>query len=336
LRKLVISFLILIILLSSAAQALKTFSGSVVTIDTPVNDDVFAAANAVNINAPVNSAVVAGGNLNVNAPVAGDLVALGGQVLMGSDVGGKVVAAGGNLKLNGNVSTNAVMAGGQVNILPGSTIGRDALIAGGEVVNAGRINGNLTVEANTFQNTGSAGRVSFKKVDSNQTRRAENRLDIFGILMALGYLIIGLALLRYLPGLFFAIDCEVRKSPALKAVVGFVLIIASSIAILILAITVVGIPIALIASMLLIVTLALTGTFVAFSLGRWIGSLLKLNMGDMALFVIGFVVLNVLFLLPYIGGLVGLISLSLGFGAIIYALRRHWHKLSNTVAACPA
>ena len=43
--------------------------------------------------------------------------------------------------------------------------------------------------------------------------------------------------------------------------------------------------------------------------------------GDSILFVIGFVILNVLFLLPFVGGLISLISMSLGFAAILYAAR---------------
>jgi hypothetical protein len=77
----------------------------------------------------------------------------------------------------------------------------------------------------------------------------------------------------------------------------------------------------------------LTGTFVSFSLGRWIGSRLNLKYGDMALFVIGFVVLNILFLIPFVGWLIGLISLSLGFGAILYAARSHLTYLAKKPSA---
>ena len=135
------------------------FPGDTVSIDTPIADDVFAAGNMVSINAPVNSAVVAGGTVSINAPVKGDVIAAGGQVHVNSDVGGKVVAAGGNVNLGGDIGTNLVAAGGLVNIRPGKTIARDALIGGGDVFNSGRVNGTLTVHANNFTNSGSAGRV---------------------------------------------------------------------------------------------------------------------------------------------------------------------------------
>lgn len=332
----VIILLMAMVLITSSAHALQTFSGDVVSIDNPIDDDVFAAGNVVNINAPVDSATIAGGTLNVNAPVKGDIFAAGGQVLLNSEVGGKVVAAGGNVNLGGDIGTNLVAMGGQVNIMPGTTIAKDALIAGGNVVNAGDVNGTLTVSASSFQNTGTAGQVDFyetKGPSEEERRSAWAGIGIFGLLVILGYLILGLILLRYLPVVFAAVDGEIKRSPVVTTVLGFVLMIAAFIAIIIVAITVVGIPIALIAALLLAVALMLTGTFVSFSLGRWIGSRLNLKYGDMALFVIGFAVLNILFLIPYVGGLIGLISLSLGFGAILYAVRNHLTYLAKRPSA---
>jgi hypothetical protein len=254
-------------------------------------------------------------------------------------VGGKVVALGGSINEGGDVGTNLVAAGGQVNILPSAVVAKDALIAGGSVVNAGEINGTLAVSADNFQNTGTAGSVEFRQTE--RPREEERRgvlagIGLFSLLMALGHLILGLILLRYLPSLFFAVDGEIRRSPVVTTVLGFVLMIAAFIAIIIVAITVIGIPIALIALFLLIVALMLTGIFVSFSLGRWIGSRMNLKYGDMALFVIGFVVLNILFLIPFVGWLIGLISVSLGFGAILYAARNQLSIMSRKTSAVPA
>jgi hypothetical protein len=332
----VIMLFMALVLVSSSAHALQTFSGDVVSIDDPVDDDVFAAGNIVNINAPVGSATVAGGKLNVNAPVKGDLFAVGGDVLLNSDVGGKVVAAGGNVNAGGDVGTNLVAMGGQVSILPGVDVARDALIAGGNVINAGTVNGTLTVSASSFQNKGSAGKVDFYQTEGpgeEERKSAWAGIGIFGLLMMLGYLILGLILLRYLPVVFEAIDGEIRRSPVVTTVIGFVLMIAAFIAIIIVAVTVVGIPIALISALLLAVALMLTGTFVSYSLGKWIGTRLNLKYGDMALFVIGFVILNILFLIPFVGWLIGLISLSLGFGAMLYAARNHLAYLAKKPSA---
>ncbi|OPY54350.1 MAG: hypothetical protein A4E48_00335 [Methanosaeta sp. PtaU1.Bin060] len=321
-----IVILVTVLLLSSGALALRTFSGDVVNIDTAIDDDVFAAGNMVNINAPVGSAVVAGGNVNINAPVKGDVFAAGGQVNLNSDVGGKLVTAGGNINLGGGIGTNLVAAGGTVDILPGKTVGRDALIGGSRVINSGHVNGTLMVSATSFDNTGSAGKVDFRKTETfreDDKREAAGAFGFFGLLMLVGYFILGLILLRFLPGIFSEVNEEIERSPLVATVVGFVMIISSFIAILIVGITVVGLPIALIATLLLIAVLMLTGTFVAYALGKWIGARLKLKYSDLVLFVIGFVILNILFAIPFVGWLASLISVSLGFGAILYACRKH-------------
>ncbi|MCX6675182.1 MAG: hypothetical protein NTW84_02045 [Methanothrix sp.] len=315
--------------LFSGAQALRTFSGDLISIDTPINDDVFAAGSVVNINAPVNSAVVAGGTVNVNAPVKGDLIAGGGQVNINSDVGGKVVAAGGNIDQGGNVGTNLVALGGQVSILPQSIVSKDALIVGGNVVNAGRVNGTLTVSANGFQNTGSAGKVDFQKMETpkQEKREAWGGLGLFGLALIMGYLILGLILLRVFPGLFVVVNEEIMRSPAVVTAVGFVSIIAAFIALIVIAATIVGLPIAIIGFMLTAIALMLTGTFVSFAIGKWIGSRFNLKYGDMILFLIGFAILNVLFLIPFLGGLIYLISASLGFGAVLYSAKNQMRAL---------
>jgi hypothetical protein len=328
---------ILVLLLAAAlmtgAQALKTFSGGIVSIDTPVDDDIFAAGSMVNINAPVNSAVVAGGTINVNAPVKGDVIAGGGQINLNSDVGGKVVAGGGTLNLAGAVGTNLVAAGGQINVLSGTDVAKDAYLAGGAVVNSGRINGTLSVSAQSFQNSGSAGRVEFYQMETRHEEKKSEILDPFRLLMILGYLILGLILVRYLPKGFLSIDNEIRSSPVIKTILGFLMLIAAFVAILLVAITVVGLPIAFIGLMLVLLAWMLSGIFVAFSLGRWIGGKVKASQNDLVLFLIGFIILNVVFLLPYVGGLVGVISLSLGFGAFLYSARHHLHGTGTVSAA---
>lgn len=316
--------LIALAFLCSAGQALQAFSGDTVSIDSAVADDIIAAGNMVSINAPVDSAIVAGGTVNINAPVKGDVIAAGGQVYVNADVGGKVVAAGGNVNLGADVGTNLVAAGGQVNILPGKSIGRDALIGGGQVINAGSINGTITVHANQFNNTGSAGLVRFYKAEDSSPKKEDydTGFNIFSLLSMLGYFILGLLLVRSMPGIMQAVDGEVRSSTLLKTLLGFVMIIATFIALLLVAATVVGLPIAVIAALLFIAVIMLSGTFISFSLGKWIGEQARIKQGDLVYFIIGFVVLNVLSLLPFVGGLVSLVSMSLGFAAILYAARR--------------
>lgn len=322
--------LLAVLILSSEAAALRTFSGTNVYIDTPVDDDVFATGNVVNIDAPVSSATVFGGNINVNAPVAGDLIVAGGQVTVNAHIGGKVMAAGGNLNIGGNISKNVLLAGGQVDIRPGTVIGKDAYISGGTVNNAGRVEGNLTVSASKFENTGSAGRVEFHQIKTER-EQPEYPVNPFAILMTLGYLIAGLIFLRFFPAIFSTIDTEIKSGTAVKTIVGFVLLIAGMILILLVAVTIIGIPLAIIMTLLLVLAVMLSGLFVSFSFGRAIFDLLKFKTGDLVVFLVGFLILNGLFYIPIAGGLIKLVAISLGFGAILYGFRTNWSALTRPI-----
>jgi hypothetical protein len=343
-KRLIIISLMLILLLPNV-HALEMLSGDQVSVNSPIDDDVFAAGgdvniNApvtsvviaggdVNINAPVTSVVIAGGDVNINAPVSGDVFVAGGQISINSDIEGKIVAVGGDIDLRGDAK-NAVIAGGNINIHSTTVISRDAVITGGNVSNAGKIIGNLTVRAENFQNTGSAGSVDFKKSEGLQG--LQRVMNIFSILMTVGFLIIGIILLKLFPAQFFIVEEEVRKAPVKNTLVGFVLIIASVILIILFSVTIIGFPVALIMGMLFITALMLSSLFVSFAVGRKIVDLFKFETNDILIFVLGFVILSLLFRIPYAGVLIGIVAISLGFGAIIYTLRKNWQSITTSFA----
>lgn len=329
-----LGFLLLIfVLLPPGAQALVILGDDVVSVDEPIEDDLFITGQSININAPVDSAVIAGGDIDINAPVKGDLFVVGGQVNVNSDVGGKIVAAGGMINIRDNVARNVVVAGGQVRIRSTSEIGRDVLILGGSVYNAGNINGTLTVRADSFQNVGTAGKVDFEraKTDPQWDDEASKWMSTFHILIIVGFFIVGLIILKLFPFSVAAVDGEIGDSTAIKALMGFILIIATVVLIIISAVTVVGLPLAMILGLLFIATLMLTNLFVSYSLGSKISAALKPDLNDMLVFTIGYAILNVLFVIPYVGGLIRLVSVSLGFGAILYALNHQRHTKSEEV-----
>ncbi len=329
-KRLIIISLLLILLLPNV-QALKMLSGDQVSIDSPIDDDVFVAGGTVNINAPVASAVIAGGDVNINAPVSGDVFVAGGAIAVNSDVGGKIVAAGGDIDLRGD-ARNAVIAGGNISIHSTTVISKDAVIAGGNVLNAGTIVGNLSVRAEEFQNTGTAGSVDFERSEGlhGVEELMIKMMNILYILITVGFLILGIVLLKLFPTQFFIVEEEVRKSPVKNTLVGFVLIIASVILIILLAVTVIGFPVALIMGMLFIIALMLSSLFVSFAVGRKIVDLFKVKTNDILIFVLGFIILNLLFRIPYAGVLIGIVAISLGFGAIIYALRKNWQSITTS------
>ncbi len=329
-KKLVFILLLVLFITPVQVQALEMLSDDEVTITSPIDDDVFASGGSLNINAPISGAVVSGGTVNINAPIERDLFVAGGDVNINSDVGGKIVAAGGSVNIAGNVGTNAVIAGGNVRIHSTSTIGRDTIITGGSVVNEGKITGNLTVRSGDFQNTGTAGMVDYQRTEFGEGFMQDVRglLNILGTLITLGLIIPGILMVRLFPAPFMKVEQEVRRSPIKNTVLGFILAIVSVVMIAILAITVVGLTLAIIMGMFFLVAIMLSSLFVSYSVGHKIRSMLNKEMGNMAVFIIGFVILYLLFRIPFAGPIIGIIVTSLGFGAIIFAIRANWKQLT--------
>lgn len=307
--------LLLIITLPMPALALETRSGGDVRIDQATDDDVFASGGVITVDAPVGSLIAAGGQITVNAPVKGDVIAAGGQVTINSDVGGKVVAAGGTITINGKVGTNAVLTGGTIALGSASSVGRDAMVSGGTVTNAGNVAGKLSVRANTFDNRGSAGTLEVEL--GERSTLAGTLFSIFSVLFTIGLLILGLILIRIAPVRYRAVEAGISSSPLIAAITGFAVLVAGFLILVLLSITLVGLPLALLLGLLMLTGILLSTLFVSSALGRWIAGLLKRPVSDYLTFVIGFVVLNLLFRIPVAGTILLAIAVSLGFGALL-------------------
>jgi len=273
----------------------------------------------VTVNAPVDSLTVAGGRVAVNAPIKGDVIAAGGTLIINGDVGGKVLAAGGVIEVNGN-ATNVLITGSTVRIGKDAVIRRDALISAGDVTNEGSVLQNLTVSANTFANIGTAGNVVFEEVQEPTLPLP----GLFSILAAIGFLILGLILVRVFPAPFAAVVRGVEGRPVVLTIAGFFAIIISMILLLIVAVTIIGLPLAIIAGLLFIIALMISSLFVAYALGDVIASRTGWKPGPTEVFILGFVILQVLIFIPLLGSIVQIIAVSLGYGGLLHALRTAW------------
>jgi len=315
----------LALLLFPGGQALVMASDDIVSIEEPIEDDLFASGDMVYIKAPVESAIIAAGDVEIDAPIRGDLIVFGGEVDVNSDVGGKIVAAGGTIDIRGDVARNVVLAGGTVEIGPESEIGKDAAISGGNVRNAGKVNGRLWVAAENFEDEGTAGEVKLSQWDREREEdaaRAARGMSFVWILWMLGFLIVGLLILKLFPSGANAVNLEINDNPVVKALVGLGLIVASFIFMVISAFTIIGLPLSILFLILLVAVWMLASLFVSLSLGKKIAAALNKEFNDFLAFTLGFLILNLLFAIPIVGWIAKLISISLGSGGIVYALNR--------------
>ncbi len=322
-----IVLLFLVVLVAPGAQAVRVIAGDQTNvISEPINDDVFASGGTLTFDASIESLVAAGGEINVNGPVVGDVIVAGGRVRINGPVGGKVLLAGGAVDLNSRVERNAVVTGGDVVFGPNASVGRDAEVSGGTFTHQGTVNGTLGVSSGTFVNNGTAGSVRYDGGIRNRPDRSDvpgallsGLAAVLSFLVTLGYLILGLLLLLVAPGTARVLEARVRDQPLPAFVIGLVSLIAAVILGIILLVTVVGAPIAILLWLAVIAGVMLAGLVVSLAVGRLVGRAAHLGENRFLLFVIGFVLLNLVYLIPFLGGLVKFVVVCLGFGVLVMA-----------------
>lgn len=190
--------------------------------------DVLRFAPEVVIDDPVSRDVIAaGGTVVVNESVAGDVIALGGAVIIRGTVAGDVRAAGGTVRIEGAVGGNVAALGGRVSI-------------------AGDVAGDVNVRAELFEVPGTvAGEIVFTEHPKSEASgtalgRLVSLISLFGMLVA------GLVLVSVAPKSLRAMVKETTGSPWRDFLWGALLLVATPLTALFLALTVIGIPLALV------------------------------------------------------------------------------------------
>lgn len=307
--------------LIAAAQRIRT-TGT-------VTGDLFVAGRTVDIRGPVgDSTRAAGDEVTVAASIDGDLVTAGGacQILEGARVTGGFTAACGAVQLDGTVDGDIRAAGGLV-IISGTVGGAATIRADRIVLEPGaRIVGDLDYEARTPLTPEEAARVEgevrFDEVVDEESPGLTAGSFLFwgwqtGAALLAGLL--GVALFRrLLPQLASAV-AENTTTGALLGFAAFLMVPAGAAIVMI---TVIGIPVGLVALLLFAVALYLAKLPIAV----WAGGQLLARAGrpDASPYLamgLGVIVLYILFALPYVGWLVWLGATWLGLGAMVLSGR---------------
>ena len=331
--------------------------GGTVEVTGKVDGDVVAAGGTVTLSGPVSGGILAaGGNLSIRGSVGRSARAAGGSVVVGGAITADAVLAGGNVTVEraAEIGRDLVGAGGNVQV--SGTVHRYAWLTGGTVTIAGTIAGNVEAQADrvvllpTARITGTlryaadrplemqsgaqvGGQVT--RIDRPSRSRllvnpaARLRFRFAGrVLEALWLLAIGFILVAITPRGVQHVQETVRARFGLSLVAGFILVVVVPVAIVLLLITLVGIPLALVVMLLYFATLYPSQVFVS----AWLGDALmrRLRRGQAAVspyavVAVGVVLLVILVGLPLVGWIFRLLAVFTGFGALwaaIWSARR--------------
>lgn len=330
-------------------------------------NDTFAAGGSVRVSQPVKGDLVAmGGELRIAAPVTGDLLAAGGMLRIEGAAGQDLYGAGGQVALDGSIARNARVAGGSVSVGPQARIagnaslaggriellgevGGYAQIAGGKVLIDGRVNGDVDVAAGQLE-LGPRARIggklryrggeALKQDAAAQVAGGIERLEMAPhrkearahgrgalVIWTLGLMALAAVLVAALPGVFARVADAARTRVGWSLLAGFIALATIPVGVLVLCVTVIGIPLALLAllgyfALLLVGYIAAGVALGDAALKRWLAARAEVK-GWRALFAaLGVLAIGLLALVPWLGGFVAFLALLAGMGALLLAMKQ--------------
>lgn len=331
-------------------------SAETVTIDGTLRGDLLAAGDRVVITGTLDGNLVsAARKVDISGRVTGSIVAVGERVLISGEVGRNAYAAAEQVTVTetGTVGRDFLAAGKDV--LVSGTVGRDARAFATWLEVRGKVGRDLDVRAERAEITSEArvGRdlhavyledeagvvVASSAIVEGQTtlEPAEEDSDDdlaryttphFYLFLAISWaaaFVSGMLMVRLAPWLF---DSRIGSaSDFFRSLAhGFVALVATPIGLVVLALTIIGIPVAMIGALVFgacvyfakIVVGALIGASVVRQVEEpgWRGFALPL--------VVGLAIVFVAISIPYLGGIVHFVTLLVGLGAIVDRLRLHF------------
>lgn len=321
--------------------------GGLVTIDEDVNGDLVVGGGSVTINGNVNGDLtVAGGQITINGDVSDDVRAAGGSIFLNGNVGDDLVVTSGQLNVSANslIGGTLVLGSGMANVL--GSINEDIIGGGGKLVLGGtvyrdviveiqdsltlmkdaRINGNLIYSSLRQAELGEdqvSGFIEYNKtiVEDDVGLQIENMFSrfhlIFQVLKYLSILALGFIMVFLVPKALLDVSKVSKKYPWRGLGLGFVIAICSIAAIVVSAITVIGLPIAGILLGVFLITWYVAKVYAAMFIGYLLLKPKKLTKGKLfGMIALGGFILVIVGLVPIIGWILVFLTTMLSFGTI--------------------
>jgi cytoskeletal protein CcmA (bactofilin family) len=142
--------------------------------------DTFVAGDEVTTQGEISgSSVLAGGRIDSKARVHGRVVLLGGEIKMSGEAQKDLYAFGGDVDISGRADKDVRVAGGRVSIGPGAEVLGDVAIAGGQVEIEGKIGGEVRIAGGQVRLNGPVGgdvQVRAGQLQIGPNARIEGRL----------------------------------------------------------------------------------------------------------------------------------------------------------------
>jgi hypothetical protein len=326
-----------------------------------IDSSLWAGGKNIDIAGTVNGDVFCGGQtVNISGSVKGDVICAGQTITITGSIEGSVRLLAQTINLNGQIARNASAAaqtinadseslvGGDAsfaveNVNLNGTIGRDLAVAGSSASLSGEVKRDIKSSVEKLSLTGNAkvgGSVSYTSKDKiqvsgnakvagtvtqhqpKQEKEPWVRLLFFTGVGALFFsvvlLLTAFIITALIPQLVHAVSGQGLRRFWRALLVGFVASIVVPVLGILLMISVVGIPLGILLFLSWLLIALSSGLFSAYYVGRrfWTG-----QNNPVFRVLLGGAILLLLAMVPFVGGLVVLLSFWLGAGMLLLELK---------------
>ena len=311
-------------------------AGSKIIVNGIVTGSVMAVGQTIDISGDVGHAVrVAGATINIRGNVDGDLMVAGGEVNIAStaEIKGDLLLGAGNVRIDGLIEGDIKGGGGEVTISNGVEGDIELKVESLTILSTADIGGDLSYTSEDKADIRSGAQIGGVTTHKLPSVKEEPSIPfpfalfsgivgkIIGFLMAL---IAGLVIILIAPRRLTSIAEAIRSRPGPSAGWGAMILFLTPIAAIIVCLTIVGIPVGLIALALWGIAIYLAQIPVGLLIGRLILGRFRavegkaITVGALAL---GLLILKLLGLIPYAGFVIGLATAIFGLGAGVALIR---------------
>ena len=320
----------------------------------------------------VSEVSAVGGSIVVHGTVTGDVSGAAGNVLITGTVDGDVSVATGNLEISGDVGGDVSAGAGNVHLVEGATVGGNFDVGAGQVRIDGAIDGDARIGAETIhlgENASIGGSLTYDgalegnreavagDITRDRTLGPTSVGDlqplaswVFTIYAFVGNLLLGAVLLALFPRFSEGVADQVAGEPIKTGLVGLGVIVGVPVLLVLLAITIIGIPLAIAGAFVFAFLVWIGVVYGRFALGMWLLSpTVRERFGSVGdpdrigrfdrrwvALIVGLLIGAILGFVPVVGELVNLLIFLLGLGAFALGLdARRRRRQSEPSAAHP-
>jgi len=323
-------------------------AGGMVTMESDIEGDLYVVGGSLMINGDISGdLVIVGGQITVNGNVGDDLRATGGSIFINGNVGDDLIAPGGqvNIASESLIGGSLILGSGFANIL--GTINENILGGGGKIVLGGTVYGDVQVEVQeTITLTEKAkingnliytglrkaelnedqveGFIEYNELIVENTNLGENIKGIFSklhiifqVFQYLSMLVLAFVIVMLAPATLIG-AAEIAKARPWKSLgLGLVIALCSIASIIVLSITIIGLPLAGMLLAILCITMCLAKVYAGAFIGKMLINPKKMTRAKLFwISALGIFVIEIVGLVPFIGWIIAFLTVIIGFGAL--------------------